>query len=147
MDLSGFSSDGDARRTKTQKEKMTGAIVSSAAFGLDHEGFAMHGRRCGDGSITDIEGQDSKHVKKNFLGALAGVRHLQYGNMEAVWSHLQTGYSEFGAFEMGMDKAAIDRDDRQNFVAAVRASGLRASRQLKKLQDATLGDAHTAGST
>ena len=37
---------------------------------------------------------------------------------------------------MGMDKAAIDRDDRQTFLALVMASGLPAIGQLKKLQQA-----------
>lgn len=35
-----------------------------------------------------------------------------------------------------MDKAAIDRDDRQTFLALVMASGLPAIGQLKKLQQA-----------
>ena len=79
IDLTGFSSDGDARRTANQKQNMTGEIASANAFSLGHAGFALHGRVTDGGSITDIEGQESKHVTKCTIGALAGKRNLQLG--------------------------------------------------------------------
>ncbi len=139
IDLTGFSSDGDARRTANQKQNMTGEIASANAFCLGHAGFALHGRVTDGGSITDIEGQESKHVTKCTIGALAGKRNLQLGEYMACLNHVKTAWDEYGSSAMQMDKAAKDRDDRQNYLAAAMVTCLGASCHLKKMQKAGWG--------
>ena len=73
-------------------------------------------------------------MNKCLIGAFAGKRTLVLGDYTAAWNDVRIAYDTFGAGEVGMTQAAISREDRQNFLASVMVSGLKASAKLKELR-------------
>ena len=133
LDLVGFASDGDSRRSYQQKERMAGSIAEEDALRIDHPSCRLHGKYTG-GVVSGVDAQDPKHVLKCFLGALAGKRDLFAGRYLSTYNHVAMAFDEFGAGETAMTKAARDRNDRQDVLSPVMASGLQVSKKLKGMQ-------------
>ena len=134
--LTGFASDGDARRFKVQKSRMLRTELSSGSrFSLMHPGFTFHGLVDeSNGHVSNIDMQDPKHDVKKLMGALCSHRILHVGKHLASHSHNALTFEHYGAEATGMDRACVVRDDRQNFLAPVRCSGLKNDAMLKDLE-------------
>ena len=112
---------------------MAGSIAEGDALRIDHPSCRLHGKYTG-GVVSGVDAQDPKHVLKCFLGALAGKRDLFAGRYLSTYNHVAMAFDEFGAGETSMTKAARDRNDRQDVLSPVMASGLQVSKKLKGMQ-------------
>lgn len=104
-------------------------------FRIEHEGFTISGLVLEDGTITNIEIQDSKHVVKKLGSWMFGSRKtLRRGNELVVSNHLILMFERFEFHRHKVAKRHGYRYYRQDFLVPAAWSGLAARECLAAMQ-------------
>ena len=88
-----------------------------------------------DGTITNLEGQDSTHtVKKLYAPTDNAARCLVFGKYSVSHNHQRQVFAQFPPSAHDKDLHASKLDGRQSFISAVRSTGIKMSVCLTAIQ-------------
>ena len=142
-------SDGDARYFAAQKANMTGKVTwasgeatshwadlerSGVPFRIEHEGFTLSGLRLPDGTITNIEIQDSRHCVKKLVSWMFVGQNLRRGDSLVTANHCVLVFERFQPHRHRIRKQDAERHDPQDFVGPMRLSSSGTRECLKVMQ-------------
>ena len=77
----------------------------------------------------------TKHCVKKLSAGLDSVRSLIFGSHLGTHNHIIMMTQHFAQHEHDVDKASLERQDRQNFLGPVKLSGVKVSACLEDMQN------------